>query len=254
METLGYIIVIFISLCLLSMFIIMIEYFRPIFLDWLLKKEYRLFSFIFLSLFSISSYFFPLLIKPSTDIFYFVFYLFVIIFSTIVFIFLFYKIRKTKHIREDLATNNIELDENKILNKETPNPHVEKSKDENIAKIQKKANVINYNSFFTSNQLSYLYNKLKKHRIIDDEYLEKDFINKFLIEQIMINMEGTSLYYLHREISKIITDKITLTHFVTFFTDHKNNNYKVDYVKQAVKNDNHKLVKNFIDIFKCFPK
>jgi hypothetical protein len=114
METLGYFIVIFISLCLLSIFIIIIEYFRPIFLDWLLKKEYRLFSFLFLSLFSVSSYSTYLLIKPSIDIFYCIFYVFVIVFSTIACFFIFFKIRKQAN-NETIDTKQKNIDnENKI--------------------------------------------------------------------------------------------------------------------------------------------
>ena len=82
----------------------------------------------------------------------------------------------------------------------------------------------------------------------------KDFVNKFLIEQFMIKMEAVSLYHLHLEISKIITQKITLKFFVTLFKDKKNNIYGYNSVKLGVNYENHKLAQKFKDIFERFPK
>lgn len=258
METLGYFIVIFISLCLLSIFIIIIEYYRPIFLDWLLKKEYRLFSFLFLSLFGVSSYSTYLLIKPSIDIPYFIFYVFVITFSTVVCFFIFFKIRKGTRTRENLAINNMELDETAVLNQEDLNLNdeefVKKSKDESISKNQKKTNVINYNSFFTSNQLSYLWTNLRIHEIIDDNYSEDDFCKNFINKEIMINMDARSLYYFHEEISKLIDEEIELKYFVPFFRNRKNKKFIYGSVRNGVSTPNHKLIEKFKGIFNNFPK
>lgn len=253
METFVYYLVMFLVLCILAIVILIIEYFRPFFLNWLLKKEIRFFSFLSLPLFCVSSYStYLLLIKPSNDFFDILINIFVIVFSTIACFFIFFKLRKPKFNQNKIRPSVIKLEEIAISNQNTLN-----FKDEEVGEKlinQKTRHIINYNSSFTSNQLSYLFKKFKKFGIVDDDTLEKDFINKFLTEQIMINMEGTSLYYLHREISKIITKKITLTYFITFFKDKKNNNYGFDYVKQAVKNEKHKLISEFKEIFECFPK
>jgi len=151
------------------------------------------------------------------------------------------------HINQELLNKEIMNEKLDYLTKITSQENIKKTQ---INKVSK--DLPNYNSLFNENQLIYLFLEFKKHGIIDDDYLKKDFMNKFLSEQIMINMEGTSLYYLHREISKVLIKKITLKHFVTFFKNNKGNNFDFDSVRQAVNNKNHKLVLEFKEIFECF--
>lgn len=253
METFVYYLVIFLVLCVLAIVILIIEYFRPFFLDWLLKKEIRLFTFLSLSLFSVSSYStYFLLIKPSNDYFDILINIIVIVFSTIACFFIFFKLRKPKFNQNKIRPSVIKLEEIAISNQNSVN-----FKDEEVGEKlinQKTRHIINYNSSFSTNQLSYLYREFKKYQIIEEDCLEKDFVNKFLIEQFMIKMEAISLYHLHIEISKIITQKITLKFFVTLFKDKKNNIYGYNSVKLGVKYENHKLAHTFKNIFERFPK
>lgn len=110
-----------------------------------------------------------------------------------------------------------------------------------------------YHSLFNQNQLIYLWTNLKKYKIIDDNYLKDDFCKNFLKNEIMFNMESFSLYYFHKEISKITTKKIVLGDFITFFKNEKNN----EFLNGSVRNGsckNHKLISVFESIFKDFPK
>ena len=257
METLSYFIVIFIFLCLLSIFIIVIEYFSSILLDWLLKKEYRLFSFLFLSLISVSSYSTYLLIKPSIDILYCYFYVLVITFSTVACFFIFFKIRKTAHPQGRLTTNSIGSSETILLNKEalvTYNDKlIGKLNDENISKDPKKTKIINYNSSFTINQLNYLWTKFRGYGIIDDNYSKDDFCKNFLSNPIMLTLNAISLYYLRKEVMKIVGERIKISDFIIYFRDQNNNKFISGSVKNGSRTPNHKLLIEFENIFTNFP-
>lgn len=111
-----------------------------------------------------------------------------------------------------------------------------------------------YSSSFTPNQLSYLWGNLRKYGIIDDNYSENDFCKSFLVTPLIINMETTSLYYFHKEINKLLDEKIIQSNFITFFRDEFNNPFNHGTFRNAVRTPEHKLITSFKDIFNNFPK
>ncbi|UUW07869.1 hypothetical protein NLG42_17395 [Flavobacterium plurextorum] len=281
MKIIGYIIIVSILLNLLFQLLLILNYYYPVILQYFKNEKTswnsnydRVIAGAFLALFYLTFRLSNILLTSSNEVYTTISYITIVIMLTIS-IYLIYRMgikeraksglsssikndTMDKFIQKKITIANIELDETTILNKENLNPNdeefVEKSKDDNISKNQKKTNVINYNSFFTFNQLSYLWTKLRIHEIVDDNYSEDDFCKNFINKEIMINMDAKSLYYFHEEINKLIDEEIELKYFVPFFRNRKNKKFIYGSVRNGVSTPNHKLVEKFKSIFNNFPK
>ena len=69
----------------------------------------------------------------------------------------------------------------------------------------------------------------------------------------MLTLNAISLYYLRKEVMKIVGERIKISDFIIYFRDQNNNKFISGSVKNGSRTPNHKLLIEFENIFTNFP-
>lgn len=294
MKIIGYSIAIISFLSIFYQVVLMVLYLKPFILDSILKRKKSwnpyydpTFTILFSCFFIITIGFTYILVSDNeiTD-YSIIIYAILILFVNTFFSLIFFN-RKRLIQRKTIEQIQYELDEQKEIEQlefkqhldiDNQNPPkkirlvdveviaqnlekiVKTNSEEIVEKLKPKKSIkinsdtINYNSCFSEKQLEHLWSNLRKYKVIHEDFLVEEFIKSFLIDKISVKMDSISLYWFHKEINKLMLDKISLTSFVTYFKNEQNKNFVEGTVRNGIRIPEHKLEDTFKDVFNDFPE
>lgn len=235
MEIISYIIVVSILINILVQLGLILTYYYPLIIQYFQNKKItwnsnydRIIAASFLAFFCLSIYLGRILMTSSNELYLALLYMTTLFFLTIS-IYLIHRMGFAERAKNSLIS-------------------------------PKEPTIKNFNRLLNENQLSYLYNELRKESIIDED-IEKDYFSTFfLAKPLRVYLTAKDLYILHEYIINKLDIKkrkeFQLNDFIIFFLTKTN----LPYNQGSVRNEASKYLRDSSNaiklktIFNNFPK